>query len=1376
MRIFKYLLATFILFLLGRVIYSSQAPFTIKDQPYINSNFNDIYEKMDTHRHNDPDSAAPQNFIPELDSTYSLGNSLKQWATTYTDAIVFPDGSIQVTAPSGIPGGEVLLTFVDNGSKLAISSLNVLSTQFVRTSAGSSATYTLNQASVTLMGPFAKIRLDNLDSSTAAITSSLNGFSVFKSTAESYIQGFLVFRSTAESKIDALGVSTQSIATTLAGFVVFKSTAETKIDALSVFKSTAESSIDALGVSTQTLLSMFSSFSVFRSTAEQKIDGLTTFRSTAEVNIDALSASTTSLNVSISAFSVFKSTAETKIDALGISTQSLNTSINGFSVFKSTAEQKIDSLSISTSNLAIQINSTYTWAAGQFNAVAAATSTLTLQPSNTNYIQNQSQQINQSSFSVLSGSATTFYPQRIVWPDGSVQVTSPTAGGGGSGDATVAQINSTYTWAVGQFNAVSLATATLTLHPSNTNYIRNQIASVQQASYSVLLGSISGNLYVGATGFFNAITLDGTYGFGVPDLRINQRGTGIHFDNWYGGASYEPHFDMRIFSAFSQGIKFSSGSMGWQIQDQNSAVKHHWSDQGKVVVNDSNPAAAAVRISSDNVGSLSRHISLANQNNGTGNWANSGSGIFFNNTSADTGENAAIVSRLVRVSPSRATDIMFLSAPGNGPLTYDAAVMTIKSTGTVGIGTVDPKAALHVTSGTVLATNTGNVGIGTINPSQKLDVVGFVKTSGGIIFPDNSAQLTAASTSPWAYSGADIYNVNSGNIGVGNSNTNPQSLFEIEGTFLSTANPSFHAIGRYSQFSSYRSTSSVSISTMIPNLYAITDFGQNYSIGYGMLVTSGPVYATELCHFTDGTIFTGGTRNVSLFAGNGDFKGTVLLTTNSQTANNWRCAPLPAPVQLNEKTTYYPMSLVGGTTNYVGGVSLRQTNDHFQFTSAVSVLASSPIFTLSNDRGNDNYFGGAFKFVTSTPTITIRDGNVGIGTTSPNKKLHLNVGNVDGIRIQSTNSGNIDFMTTAAGTSNPRNWRIAPQWTVDGNFEILSSSGPGSDVLPSLTRLAIDVSGNVGIGTTSPVQKLQIANGNILLPDANSSTSGNLFFGGNTSTSRTGMRFFGGLINNGAVEGGFIDTVSTSATGGLIIRVDSTSGGTERMRINTSGNVGIGTQNPTRILHTHSGANANFLKLTNTNSGTADTDGFEFIQGTALEGYVWNRENADLRFGTNNTDQMIILAGGNVGIGTTAPARKLTVLGDARVGTGTTGCVEDADGTVIAGTCSSDERYKNVVGTMTPILSTFTKLEPEYYYWKFAEYPEQSWGNNMQLGLVAQQVEQHIPDLVFTDENGYKKVKYEQLPMYLLRAIKDLYDEVLELKQRVAILEGGGGQ
>ena len=114
--------------------------------------------------------------------------------------------------------------------------------------------------------------------------------------------------------------------------------------------------------------------------------------------------------------------------------------------------------------------------------------------------------------------------------------------------------------------------------------------------------------------------------------------------------------------------------------------------------------------------------------------------------------------------------------------------------------------------------------------------------------------------------------------------------------------------------------------------------------------------------------------------------------------------------------------------------------------------------------------------------------------------------------------------------------------------------------------------GKVGIGTADPGQQLTLGSGNVLLPDASGATSGNLFFGGDTTLTRSGLRLFGGLVSNGVVEGGFIDAVSTSATGGLFFRVDSTTGGTERMRITTAGNIGMNITAPLALLHISSAA------------------------------------------------------------------------------------------------------------------------------------------------------------------------------------------------------------
>jgi hypothetical protein len=103
--------------------------------------------------------------------------------------------------------------------------------------------------------------------------------------------------------------------------------------------------------------------------------------------------------------------------------------------------------------------------------------------------------------------------------------------------------------------------------------------------------------------------------------------------------------------------------------------------------------------------------------------------------------------------------------------------------------------------------------------------------------------------------------------------------------------------------------------------------------------------------------------------------------------------------------------------------------------------------------------------------------------------------------------------------------------------------------------------GNVGIGTSSPSQQLQLT-GNMLLPTGSGDTNGNLFFSGDTSTGTNGMR----LYAKDASGGGFVDVKASSASNGIIFRTDTTNAGTERMRITAAGNVGIGTGAPADLL------------------------------------------------------------------------------------------------------------------------------------------------------------------------------------------------------------------
>jgi hypothetical protein len=145
----------------------------------------------------------------------------------------------------------------------------------------------------------------------------------------------------------------------------------------------------------------------------------------------------------------------------------------------------------------------------------------------------------------------------------------------------------------------------------------------------------------------------------------------------------------------------------------------------------------------------------------------------------------------------------------------------------------------------------------------------------------------------------------------------------------------------------------------------------------------------------------------------------------------------------------------------------------------------------------------------------------------------------------------------------------------------------------------------------------------------------------------------------------------------------------------------------------------------------------------------------------------------DVGIGVTDPARRLDVNGIVRVGatTGTIGCVEDRDGTVIAGTCASDIRFKKNITPFGSVLNNFAKLRPVNYFWRSDEFADQRFGNRRSFGLIAQEVEKYFPELVTLDENGYKAVNYSKLPLLTIQAVKELKAENDLLKYRLNRLE-----
>jgi hypothetical protein len=151
---------------------------------------------------------------------------------------------------------------------------------------------------------------------------------------------------------------------------------------------------------------------------------------------------------------------------------------------------------------------------------------------------------------------------------------------------------------------------------------------------------------------------------------------------------------------------------------------------------------------------------------------------------------------------------------------------------------------------------------------------------------------------------------------------------------------------------------------------------------------------------------------------------------------------------------------------------------------------------------------------------------------------------------------------------------------------------------------------------------------------------------------------------------------------------------------------------------------------------------------------------------------MSMNAAEGVGIGTTTPATKLQVLGDIRVGTsGINGCVQRFDGGVLAGACSSDIRFKKDIRPLGKVLDRVARLEPVSYLWRADEFPAKRFGAERVNGLIAQQVEQVLPELVSTDEEGYKRINFSELPLLAIQAVRELKQDNDALRAELAELK-----
>ncbi len=101
----------------------------------------------------------------------------------------------------------------------------------------------------------------------------------------------------------------------------------------------------------------------------------------------------------------------------------------------------------------------------------------------------------------------------------------------------------------------------------------------------------------------------------------------------------------------------------------------------------------------------------------------------------------------------------------------------------------------------------------------------------------------------------------------------------------------------------------------------------------------------------------------------------------------------------------------------------------------------------------------------------------------------------------------------------------------------------------------------------------------------------------------------------------------------------------------------------------------------------------------------------------------------------------------------------------------SDVRWKRNIVPLEGALDKVLSLKGVAFEWKLEEYPDNGFREGKQIGLIAQEVEKVLPELVRTDRDGYKAVEYQKITAVLVEAIKEQQKQIEALKAAVAVFQ-----